>query len=81
MASKTRRIKKMPIGGIISAVAGLGSKTSTSMTNAAQSSSNINPDGTYKNKLVQNGVYVWKLSFSDINGKDHTKIGHVTIVK
>lgn len=38
-------------------------------------------DGTYKGKLVQNGVYVWKLLFQDINGEDHTKIGHVTIVK
>jgi gliding motility-associated-like protein len=38
-------------------------------------------DGTYKGKLVQNGVYVWRLKFQDINGEAHTKIGHVTIVK
>jgi len=38
-------------------------------------------NGTYKGKLVQNGVYVWRLTFKDINGKEHTKLGHVTIVK
>ena len=39
-------------------------------------------DGTYKGKLVPNGVYVWSLSFIDINGKKHlNKIGNVTIVK
>ena len=38
-------------------------------------------NGTYRGKVVQNGVYVWKLFFTDINGKSHTKIGHVTIVK
>ena len=37
--------------------------------------------GVYKNKLVQNGVYVWKLEFKDINGDSHSRIGHVTIVK
>ncbi len=37
--------------------------------------------GTYKGKIVQNGVYVWKLLFTDINGDPHTEIGHVTIVK
>jgi gliding motility-associated-like protein len=38
-------------------------------------------DGTYKGKLVQNGVYVWKLKFKDINGKSHNRIGRVTIVR
>jgi len=39
-------------------------------------------DGTYKGKLVPNGIYVWNLSFIDINGKKHlNKIGNVTIVK
>ena len=38
-------------------------------------------NGTYKGKLVQNGVYVWKLLFTDINGKTHTELGHVSIVK
>jgi len=37
--------------------------------------------GDYKGSLVQNGVYVWRLEFRDINGKFHTKVGHVTIVK
>jgi len=38
-------------------------------------------NGTYKGKLVQNGVYVWKLFFTDINGKAHTRIGHVNIIR
>jgi len=38
-------------------------------------------NGTYKGKLVQNGVYVWKLFFTDINGKTHIELGHVSIVK
>ena len=38
-------------------------------------------DGTYKSKFVQNGVYVWKLEFQDINGKKHSKIGHVNVIK
>jgi len=37
--------------------------------------------GTYKGKIVPNGVYVWRLMFKDINGKEHTKVGHVSIVK
>jgi gliding motility-associated-like protein len=37
--------------------------------------------GTYKDKIVPNGVYVWKLIFKDINGKKHIKYGRVTVVK
>ncbi len=38
-------------------------------------------NGTYKGKFVQNGVYVWKLEFQDINGKTHSKIGHVNVIR
>ena len=38
-------------------------------------------NGTYKGKFVQNGVYVWKLEFQDIDGKKHSKIGHVTLIR
>jgi len=38
-------------------------------------------NGTYKGKIVTNGVYVWKLVFTDINGKIHTELGHVSIIK
>jgi len=38
-------------------------------------------NGTYKNKLVPNGVYVWKLNFNDLDGDNQSRIGHVTIVK
>ena len=38
-------------------------------------------NGTYKGNLVQNGVYVWRLEFKDINGENHTKIGHVNVIK
>ena len=37
--------------------------------------------GQYKGSLVQNGVYVWRLEFRDINGKFHTEVGKVTIIK
>ena len=38
-------------------------------------------DGTYKGKLVPNGVYVWSISFTDFNGIKHfNKIGSVSIV-
>jgi gliding motility-associated-like protein len=38
-------------------------------------------DGTYKGTRVQEGVYVWKLFFKDINKKKHERIGHVTIIQ
>ena len=37
--------------------------------------------GDYKNKLVPNGVYVWKLNFKDLNGHGHSQVGKVTVVK
>lgn len=37
--------------------------------------------GTFNNKLVPNGVYVWSLTFKDLDGLDHKKVGHVTIIK
>lgn len=36
--------------------------------------------GDYKNKLVQNGVYVWRVDFFDLNGHEHTRTGKVTII-
>ena len=38
-------------------------------------------DGTYKGKLVQNGVYVWKIEVSDMEGTIHNYIGHVNVVR
>ncbi len=38
-------------------------------------------NGTYKGKLVQNGVYVWRLEFKDINGEHHSKVGHVNVIR
>jgi gliding motility-associated-like protein len=38
-------------------------------------------DGFYKGTRVQEGVYVWKLFFKDINKKKHELIGHVTIIQ
>lgn len=38
-------------------------------------------DGFYKGNRVQEGVYVWKLFFKDINDKKHELIGHVTIIQ
>jgi gliding motility-associated-like protein len=38
-------------------------------------------DGTYKGRLCQQDVYVWKLKCHDINGKRYNLIGHVTLVK
>ncbi|PCJ22421.1 MAG: hypothetical protein COA97_13420, partial [Flavobacteriales bacterium] len=38
-------------------------------------------DGTYKGKLVQNGVYVWKIEVTDFEGTVHPYIGHVNIIK
>lgn len=36
--------------------------------------------GDYKGEIVPNDTYVWKLSFKDVNGKEHDKVGHVTIL-
>ncbi len=38
-------------------------------------------NGTYKGKLVPEGVYVWRVQFKDFDGKVHDKTGHVTIIK
>jgi gliding motility-associated-like protein len=38
-------------------------------------------DGSFKNKMVPNDVYIWDLTFTDINGESHHKIGRVTIIK
>jgi gliding motility-associated-like protein len=38
-------------------------------------------NGSYKGKLVQNGVYVWRLEFRDINGEFHKEMGHATVIR
>ena len=39
-------------------------------------------DATYKNKLVQDGVYVWKVHAKEKDSaRHHTLIGHVTVLK
>ena len=38
-------------------------------------------DGTYKNVMSQQDVYVWKLKVDDQLGKGHEYIGHVTLIK
>ena len=38
-------------------------------------------DGSYKGKLVQNGVYVWRLEFTDINGSNHNEVGRVNVLR
>jgi len=38
-------------------------------------------DGTYKGKPVQNGVYIWKIEVTDIEGTVHPYIGHVNILR
>lgn len=38
-------------------------------------------DGTYKNVMSQEDVYVWKLKVDDQLGETHQYIGHVTLIK
>lgn len=38
-------------------------------------------DGTYKGALVQNGVYVWKLNYEDLNGKKYNAVGSVNLIR
>ncbi|CAG5085921.1 PKD domain-containing protein [Parvicella tangerina] len=38
-------------------------------------------DGTYKNVMSQEDVYVWKLKVEDQVGESHEYIGHVTLIK
>lgn len=37
--------------------------------------------GDYKNKIVPNGVYVWRLEFKDLNGHGHSQTGKVTVIR
>ena len=37
--------------------------------------------GDYKNKIVPNGVYVWRLKFKDLNGHGHSQTGKVSVIK
>ena len=44
--------------------------------------STVGWDGTYGGSLVEDGVYVWKIDFKDINSdKMFTQSGHVTVLK
>lgn len=38
-------------------------------------------DGTYKGVLAKEDVYVYKVYFTTLDGKKHTKTGHVTLMK
>lgn len=40
-------------------------------------------DGFYKGKLAQQDVYVWKVKYTTLcsEGQEHSKIGHVTLVR
>ncbi len=38
-------------------------------------------NGKYRGGLVKNDVYVWKLDVEDINGKKHSLIGKVTLIR
>jgi gliding motility-associated-like protein len=38
-------------------------------------------DGTYKGQRVQQDVYVYKFSFTDLKGTKHEKIGSITVLK
>jgi gliding motility-associated-like protein len=38
-------------------------------------------DGTYKGKVCQDDVYTYKLSYKDVNNKQYTKFGRVTLFK
>lgn len=37
--------------------------------------------GDYKNELVPNGVYVWRLVYRDLNGRIHKATGHVNVIR
>ena len=37
-------------------------------------------DGTYNSRLVQQGIYIWKINFRDpVSHKNVKKAGHVTV--
>jgi len=38
-------------------------------------------NGTYKDKLVENGVYSWRLEYKDTNGKRYEQMGKVSIIR
>lgn len=38
-------------------------------------------DGTYRGNISQIDVYVWKITLKEINGKEHSYIGRVSLVK
>lgn len=38
-------------------------------------------DGTYKGTLCQEDVYVWKINFTDKQGRKHKMIGHVSLIR
>ncbi|MBL4593152.1 MAG: gliding motility-associated C-terminal domain-containing protein, partial [Flavobacteriales bacterium] len=38
-------------------------------------------NGTYKGKIVQNGVYVWRIEVSDLEGTIHNYTGHVNVIR
>jgi gliding motility-associated-like protein len=38
-------------------------------------------NGTYKGKMVPSGVYIWRVDFTDVNGKKHDQLGKVTILR
>ena len=38
-------------------------------------------DGRYKGKVCQDDVYTYKLSYKDVNNKQYTKFGRVTLFK
>lgn len=38
-------------------------------------------DGTYKGKLSKNDVYPYLINYTSLDGKKHTKSGHVTLLK
>ncbi len=38
-------------------------------------------DGFFKNELCKSDVYVYVVTYTSIDGKTHTKIGHVTLMK
>jgi gliding motility-associated-like protein len=38
-------------------------------------------DGTFKDEICKNDVYVYMVKFTALDGKKHTKTGHVTLLK
>ena len=38
-------------------------------------------DALYQGKLVQEGIYVWKLFFTDKKGVNHRSIGNVNVIR